>query len=109
MKNSLKTFPLLLAVLAAMALCAPAAFAQSSLDGYIEGGPSVIDETSSGTNPGDGNGNGNDNATGTSSGTDPSASLPFTGLDLGLIGIAGASLLVLGVGMRRMTRANEAA
>lgn len=105
--NSLKTFPLLLAVLAAMALCAPAAFAQSSLDGYIEGGPSVIDETSSGTNPGDGNGNGN--ATGTSSGTDPSASLPFTGLDLGLIGIAGASLLVLGVGMRRMTRAHEAA
>ncbi len=31
-------------------------------------------------------------------------SLPFSGLDLGLVGAVGAALLVLGVGVRRLSR-----
>jgi hypothetical protein len=38
-----------------------------------------------------------------------SGTLPFTGLDLGLLGAAGAGLLALGIGMRRLTRSSEPA
>lgn len=101
MKNSLKTLPLLLILL--LALAAPAAFAQSGQDGYIEEGPSIVDR-SSGNAPDDGSGgdDGNDVRDGSGSGE-----LPFTGLDLGLLGLAGASLLLVGVGMRRVTRAHD--
>ena len=101
MKNSRKTVAVIAVLLLSLALAAPAAFAQSSLDGYIQEGPAIVDKTS-----GDGNGDvpGSGDAAGTSS-----AELPFTGLDLGLLGAAGASLLVLGVGMRRLTREPDAA
>ena len=90
MKNSLKTLPLLLVLSLSLALAAPAAFAQSGQGGYIEEGPSIVDRTG-GDPPGD----------------DGSGELPFTGLDLGLLGVAGASLLLVGFGMRRMTRAHD--
>lgn len=91
----------LVALLLMMALTAPAAFAQSSQDGYIQEGPSVIDRTAGDPgDPGDpaaeianADGNGNE--------------LPFTGLDLGLVAVAGASLMLLGVGMRRLTKASD--
>ncbi len=102
MKNSLKTLPILLVLL--LAFAAPAAFAQSSQDGYIQQGPSIVDRTSG---PDNQPGTGTDNDTGTGTGT--SAELPFTGLDLGLLGVAGASLLLMGAGMRRMTRAHDSA
>jgi len=94
-----KTITALLATLIlTLALAAPAAFAQSSLDGYIPEGPSVVDQTSgNGDDPGD---SGDPAAT-------ASDELPFTGLDLGLVAVAGASLMVLGVGMRRLTRAPD--
>ena len=97
MKNSLKTLPVLLVLLLSLALAAPAAFAQSSQDGYIQEGPSIVDRTS----------NNGDNGDEGDTGAQTSAELPFTGLDLGLLGVAGASLLLMGAGMRRMTRAHD--
>ena len=75
-------------LLLTLALGVQGAYAQSSQDGYIQPGPSVIDQT-------------NDDAA-----EEPSSSeeLPFTGLDLGLLAVAGGSLLLLGFGMRRLTR-----
>ena len=70
-----------------MALTAPGAFAQSSQDGYIQAGPAIVDQTDD-----DGDGGGE---------------LPFTGVDIGLLAAAGGSLLLLGVGMRRLTRAPD--
>jgi hypothetical protein len=101
MKNSRKAVALIAVLLLSLALAAPTAFAQSSLDGYIQEGPAIVDRTSGdGDNPG-----GTEGTTGTTS----AGELPFTGLDLGLLGVAGASLLVLGVGMRRLTRGPDAA
>ena len=95
------TIAVLAALLLTLAL-ASVAFAQSSQDGYIQEGPSVVDQTSgNGDNPPVDNGNGDDNASG--------GELPFTGLDLGLVAVAGASLMLLGVGMRRLTRAPDSA
>ena len=82
------------AVLMTLAIASPAAFAQSSQDAYIQEGPSVVDRTDA--NDDSGSGNGNDSAS--------SGSLPFTGVDLGLMGVAGGSLLLIGLGMRRLTR-----
>lgn len=95
MKNSRETFAALAAaVMMTLAIASPAAFAQSSQDAYIQEGPSVVDRTDAN----DGNGSGNDN------GSASSGSLPFTGVDLGLMGVAGGSLLLIGLGMRRLTR-----
>jgi len=43
------------------------------------------------------------------SGNDGGSSLPFTGFDLALLGIAGALLAVAGVGMRRLVRTSDVA
>jgi len=108
-----KTTIAVLATLLLTLALAPAGFAQSGVDGYtIEQGPSVVDQTDSGTDP-------SANAGDPSSGDDTNRSLdsadtsggelPFTGLDLGLIVAAGASLMLLGVGMRRLTRGPDSA
>lgn len=99
MKNSLKTLPVLLVLLLSLAIAAPAAFAQSGQGGYIQEGPSIVDQTAG--DPGEEGGG----PVATTGGSE----LPFTGLDLGLLGLAGASLLLVGVGMRRMTRAHDPA
>jgi len=87
-----------------LALAAPAAMAQSGQDGYVPPGPEVIDDTNQSDSSDD------SQELGSPSSTDPDDSgsggeLPFTGLDLGLVALAGGSLLVLGFGMRRLTRA----
>jgi hypothetical protein len=78
-----------------MLVFATSAMAQSSsVQGYNDEGGQVqaqIQPTSGGGNSGGGS----------------SGSLPFTGLDLALIGAAGGLLVALGVGMRRLTRAPE--
>jgi hypothetical protein len=107
-----KTTIAVLATLLLTLALAPASFAQSGRDGYSELGPSVIDQTDSGTDP---SANAGDPSSGDD--TNPSADiadtsggeLPFTGLDLGLIVAAGASLMLLGVGMRRLTRGPDSA
>ena len=92
------------------------AFAQSSVDGYTPDEGAVQNQIQgnddTGTPP---------NATqeATEPGAEPSptpraatpsddsGSLPFTGLDLALLAGAGAVLLSLGLGMRKLTRAPE--
>lgn len=91
---------MLIAALAVAMLVPTAAMAQSSNEGY--GGPNNVvagvgDSGDSG--PTDG---------GTAAVTpvetsDAGASLPFTGADLGVLLAAGAILLALGLGLRRLT------
>ena len=100
MKNSRRNLVALVALLMlSLTLMAPLAYGQSSREGYVEQGPSTLNQVGGG-----GGGNG---------GAAPEASsggeLPFTGLDVGLIAIAGASLVLLGFAMRRLTRAPDAA
>lgn len=82
----------LVAAAAVAALAAPSsAFAQSSvLEGYNDpaGDSSVSVEDSSSKRAGDPGSGGQ---------------LPFTGLDLGLMALAGGALVTLGAGMRRFT------
>lgn len=97
MKNSLRNMVALVALLMLLlALAAPAGYAQSSREGYVEQGPSTLNQVGGGGDP-----------------PKPQASsggeLPFTGLDVGLIAIAGVSLLAMGFAMRRLTRAPDAA
>jgi len=108
-----KTMAIFASFVLALALAAPAAMAQSSQKGYIQEGPSVLDEADNG-NGGDESGN-DDAAGGGGSGSEPTSGqeaavsqLPFTGADIGLLGAAGASLVLLGFGMRRLTRTPEA-
>lgn len=103
------------------AVTAPAALAQSGGDGYRTDGPSVLGQTEGGGGNDDNGGNGGNgsdpsNGEGTTAGNDTRSadrsassgdSLPFTGLDLGLVAAAGASLMLMGVGMRRLTRAPD--
>ncbi|MEJ7817208.1 MAG: hypothetical protein WKF49_00890 [Thermoleophilaceae bacterium] len=103
-------------------MTAPAALAQSGGDGYRTDGPSVLGQTEGGGGGNDdnggngGNGSNPSNGEGATAGNDTRSadgsassgdSLPFTGLDLGLVAAAGASLMLMGVGMRRLTRAPD--
>jgi hypothetical protein len=99
--------PKLAALVAVFALALPAtAVAQSSVDGYNDSNRVAGLEQGSGG----GGGNGSAPATASKSSTpastqssDSSGKLPFTGADLGVIAGAGGLLLLLGVGLRRMT------
>jgi hypothetical protein len=106
-------FSKFIAVLAVSALIAPAAaFAQSgtSVDPYDNQGPQVQDRIDQGS-PGDEGGGGGTTPVaaaaedqGGAGGGESGGELPFTGLDVALVLGAGALLLGLGVGMRRLTR-----
>jgi hypothetical protein len=85
---------LVIIVLSALALsvaAVPAFAASTSQEGYTTPA-GVVQSDVAGTNA---------NTTRLSSGSQ----LPFTGLDVGLIAGAGALLVLLGVGMSRLTRA----
>ncbi len=111
-----KTFAGLVTVVVLLAALAPAAMAQSSQDGYIQEGPSVLDRTGGGP-PANGDEPVGDEPTVDEPAVgdaqpsvqeaDANDELPFTGLDLGLVAVAGVSLMLLGVGMRRLTRAPD--
>jgi hypothetical protein len=79
------------------------ASAQSSVDGYNEQGGQIQSQIEGGGGGGDGAG-----TAGTQT-TDDGGSLPFTGLDLALLALAGCALVAVGVGMRRLTKAPESA
>jgi hypothetical protein len=88
----------LLAVVGATALLAfsaPAVYAQSGTEGY--GGSNVVaglEQGGGGGTPGSGE---------VQAASTEGSSLPFTGADLGVLGAAGAMLLALGFGLRRLT------
>lgn len=98
---STKLSALLAALVLSVALAAPA-FGQSVSDGYSEEG-AVIETQAGGGGAGGGGGSGTDPV----SASDDSGNLPFTGLDLGLIGGSGLLLLGAGLGMRHLTRAPQ--
>ena len=103
MKNSRRNMVALVAlVMLSLTLVAPAANAQSSRDGYVEQGPATLNQVGGG---GSGGGPTAAPAQKASSGGE----LPFTGLDVGLIALAGVSLVVMGFAMRRLTRAPDTA
>ena len=96
---STKLSALLAALVLSVGLAAPA-FGQSVSDGYSEEG--AVIETQAG-----GGGGGGGGSTDPVSASDDSGNLPFTGLDLGLIGGSGLLLLGAGLGMRHLTRAPQ--
>jgi hypothetical protein len=101
----LKTMLTALTVGAALAAGAPAAFAQSpSEEGYGEPAGAVQTQLN-------GSGPAAKTETAGAAATTQNAKtsgLPFTGLDVALIVGAGGVLLLLGFGMRRLSRPNEA-
>lgn len=73
---------------------APSASAAGSSVGTYGGNGSAVAGVASGDDPGSGTG-----------ATSSSGSLPFTGLDVGLIAGGGLVLLLMGIGMARITPA----
>lgn len=99
----------LLAVVLALAI-APAAVAQSGaqLDGYSDEAGQVQSQVAPQGDAGDDDqGAVAPVAVSGDGGGGSDSALPFTGLDLALIGIAGAGLALLGIGLRRLTRAPQ--
>jgi hypothetical protein len=98
-------------VLLALALAIATATVASAqtVEGYSNQGGDIQSQVEGG---GGIAGTGTDTASGVA-GTQTTASdggsLPFTGLDLALIALAGGALVAVGVGMRRLTRAPESA
>jgi hypothetical protein len=99
--GSMKRLALILAVVAVAAFAAMPAYAANSVgDGYAGRGSGVVGAVSNG-----GGGTPTSQpqvvqATSTSSGS----SLPFTGLDVGLLALGGIALVGVGVGLRRFAR-----
>jgi hypothetical protein len=103
MSNSITNKVLVAAVAVAM-LVPTAAMAQSSNEGY--GGPNnVVSDVGNGggSGPADSGNAGTPAASAPVEVSDAGASLPFTGADLGVLLAAGAMLLALGLGLRRLT------
>lgn len=94
-----------------VAMSAPVAFAQSGGDAYRTEGPTLLDQSQGAPGGPSANKSSNDSAPKASdpvkSAGSSSDALPFTGLDIGLVAAAGASLMLMGVGMRRLTRAPD--
>jgi hypothetical protein len=82
------------------------ASAQSTIGGYNDQGGQIQSQVESGTGT---DGSGASGVAGSTQSTDGGGSLPFTGLDLALLALAGGALVAVGVGMRRLTRAPESA
>jgi hypothetical protein len=105
----MRHFSKYIAVLALSIAIAPAAaFAQggTSLDPYEGEGPGIQEQIDS-AGPADEGGGGADEGAPVAAraeAADEGRELPFTGLDLALVIAAGALLLGLGLGMRRLTR-----
>jgi len=99
----MKTFALTL--LLTLALAVPALAQGPSQDGYTTPGPKAIEQVDDAGDPGQANDSSSSGDPSSSAGSSAdSGSLPFTGMDLGLMAVFGAGLLGVGVGMRRLTR-----
>jgi hypothetical protein len=105
-----KTFISLIAALAVMAALATTAFAQSSVDGYSDNAGQIQTQVAGNTGGGGGNPpSGTAASTVTPVSDSGGSTLPFTGLDVALLVGAGGLLVAAGFGMRRLTRAPDAA
>ena len=92
--GSMKRLALLTVVVAlALFTAAPAFAASAASDGYGGEGGGVL-----GASGGGGNGSPPAQV------VDTGGSLPFTGLDLGLLALGGCALVGVGVGLRRLSR-----
>lgn len=104
--RSHRSFACLVALVAAMALAvaAPLASAQTSSGGYTPPSSNVQAEIQdSPSTPSDGPSASKAATTVHQSSGAHNAALPFTGLDLGFVGLVGVGLLALGFTLRRMT------
>jgi hypothetical protein len=100
-------FSVLTALVLTLAI-ATSASAQSSVDGYEDQGGQIQAQIQGGGSGGDGDAG----STAPVAATTDSAgggSLPFTGLDVALLLAAGGVLVVVGLGMRRLTRSPDTA
>ncbi len=105
--RSYRRFACLAAMLAAMTLisAAPLASAQTSQGGYAPPSSNVQAEIQSDPVSTPSNAPSAHKAANTvqRSGSQANGALPFTGLDLVFIGLAGVGLLAVGLGLRRLT------
>jgi hypothetical protein len=106
----MKRLALIVAVVAVACFAAAPAYGQSAVgDAYGGNGGGILGAVSDG---GGNNGGGNDGGTVVRDTPAPAAqvqvsdsgSLPFTGLDLGLLAVGGIVLVGVGVGLRRFAR-----
>jgi hypothetical protein len=106
--GSMKRLALIMAVVAVAFAAAAPAYGQSAVgDAYGGNGGGILGAVSNGG----GNGGGSGGSTPVSTPapaqvqvTAESGSLPFTGLDLGLLAVGGIVLVGVGVGLRRFAR-----
>jgi hypothetical protein len=75
-----------------------------TVEGYTDQAGQIQTQVQGGTD-----GSGGSGVAGTTQTADSGGSLPFTGLDLALLALAGGALVVLGLGMRSLTKAPESA
>ena len=119
--NSKLVRALVLGQVIAVLAFAPAAVAQSSIEGYAGPGGNVQSEIDPGSGSNDGTAVGGETqeATplasaapaaddGSDDGSDDGGALAFTGLDLTTLLIAGLFLLVAGIGLRRLAHRTSA-
>ena len=109
--NSKLVRALVLGQVIAVLAFAPAAVAQSSIEGYAGPGGNVQSEIDPGSGSNDGTAVGGETQEATplasaapaaDDGSDDGGALAFTGLDLGMLLVAGSFLLLAGIGLRRL-------
>jgi hypothetical protein len=106
-----KTIITVLATVAVLSF-ATVAYAQPSVDGYSDEAGQIqtqVDPSGGGGTPPSGTVTPTSATPTSATASDSGGSLPFTGLDVALLVGAGGLLVAAGFGMRRLTRAPDAA
>jgi hypothetical protein len=103
----MKRIAFLAAVIVALAVSAPAYGQSATGDAYGHSGGGILGAVDSGNGGGGGGGNAGTSTpapTQVVAATSTDGSLPFTGMDLGLLALGGVVLLGVGFGLRRVAR-----